>query len=218
MAMSRFLAHFDPATTAHVRWHPVNDGDQIPLEGKRFLRAYATRHIPASEPGRPRSLGYQIVRVVDRVRPGAARTAAERAGFDATVGWPSIDTQPEEEILLTVSGDTKVMPAATVRGTRFLLHECTFLDSDHDRLTEARERGHDHACLNEVLMMAKEADVQHLALYHVSKRYTDDEILRAVRADCARLEIRFRVSVALPGRLYNDLFSQVVWRGERESE
>jgi hypothetical protein len=216
MAMSRFLTHFDPATSAYVKWQPVNDGDQIPLDGRRFLRAYATRHIPASEPGRPRSLGYQVVRIVDRVRPELRGLPQSELDSMRQSGGRESITQPVEEILLTVSGDTKVMPAATVRGTRFLLHECTFLDSDHDRLNEARERGHDHACLNEVLMMAKEAEVQHLALYHVSKRYTDEEILRSVRADCSRLEIRFRVSVALPGRLYNDLFSQVVWRGERE--
>jgi len=218
MAISRFLAHFDPATSAHVRWLPVNDRDEVPLEGRRFLRAYATRHIPDPEPGRARSMGYKIVRIVDRVRPELrGLPQSELDSLRQSGGRESI-TQPEEEILLTVSGDTKAMPANSVKGTRFLLHECTFLDSDHDRLTEARERGHDHACLNEVLMMAKGAEVQHLALYHVSKRYTDEEILRAVRADCARLEIRFKVSVALPGRLYHDLFSQVVWRGDRELE
>ena len=59
--------------------------------------------------------------------------------------------------------------------------------------------------------VAQAAGVEHLALYHISKRYTDDEILRAVRAGCAQREFRARVSVALPGRMYNDLFAQTVW-------
>ncbi len=213
MAMSRFLAHFDQATSGCVRWQPMRPGETLPLEGRRFLRAYATEHIPNADPDRPRSLGYQIGRTVDRVRPELRGLPQSQLDALRQQGGREAITQPEEEILLTVSGDTQVLPASVIRGTRFLLHECTFLDSDHDRCNEARERGHEHACLSDVLVMAKEAEVQHLALYHVSKRYSDDEIVRGVRADCARLDIRFKVSVALPGRLYHDLFSQSVWPG-----
>ena len=218
LAMNRFLSHFDQATTGQVRWMPMRPGDRVGMESRRFLRAYATQHIPSAEPGRPRSLGYQIVRTVDRVRPEMRGLSQPELDALRETGGREAITQAEEEIILTVSGDTQVLPADTVRGTRFLLHECTFLDGDHDRCNEARERGHDHACLSDVLTMASEANIEHLALYHISKRYTDDEIVRSVRADCARLDIRFRVSVALPGRLYHDLVSQTVWRGERDQE
>ena len=218
LAISRFLAHFDPSTSGQVRWLPVRPGDAVEMESRRFLRAYATQHIPTGEPGRPRSLGYQIVRTVDRLKPELRDLPQGELDLLRRTGGREAITQPEEEIVLTVSGDTQVLPPETVRGTRFLLHECTFLDGDHDRSNEARERGHDHSCLEDVLLMAREAEVEHLALYHISKRYSDDEILRAIRADCARLDIRFRVSAALPGRLYHDLFSQCVWRGEREPE
>ena len=211
MAIARFLTHFDQGTSGCVKWQPMRSGDKIEFEGRRFLRAYATQHIPNADPTRARSLGYQVGRTVDRVRPELR--SLPQADLDALRqnGGREAITQPEEEIILTVSGDTQVLPAEAVRGTRFLLHECTFLDSDHDRCNEARERGHEHACLSDVLAMAKEAGIQHLALYHISKRYTDDEIVRGVRAECARLDIPFRVSVALPGRLYHDLFSQAVW-------
>jgi ribonuclease BN (tRNA processing enzyme) len=191
----------------------MRPGESMPLEGRRFLRAYATEHIPEPDTGRARSLGYQIGRTVDRVR--AELRGLPQAELDALrkEGGREAITQPEEEILLTVSGDTRVLPAAAVRGTRFLLHECTFLDTDQDRLSEAAERGHEHACLGDVLAMAAEAGVAHLALYHVSKRYSDEEIVRGVRTECARQEIRYKVSVALPGRLYYDLFSQTVWPG-----
>ena len=38
-----------------------------------------------------------------------------------------------------------------------------------------------------------------------------EEILRAVRAACARYDVHARVSVALPGRLYENLFGQIFW-------
>jgi len=213
LAFSRFLGHFDQATTGCVRWQPMRPGETSPLEGRRFLRAYATEHVPDPEPGRAHSLGYQVGRIVDRVRPELRELPQAELDALRREGGREAITQPEEEILLTVSGDTRVLPAGSVRGTHFLLHECTFLDSDHDRLCEAAERGHEHACLGDVLAMAAEAGVAHLALYHISKRYSDDEIVRAVRTECARLDIRFKVSVALPGRLYHDLLSQTVWPG-----
>jgi len=221
LAMGRFLAHFDQATAGKTLWQALRPNERIALEDGRFLRAYATRHIPSPDPTRYRSLGYQIGRMVERLKPELrGMPQAELDRLRAEGGRQAITVQ-EEEILLTVSGDTTVLPPETLGGTRFLLHECTFLDSDELRCAEARERGHEHSCLSEVLDLAQAANVQHLALYHVSKRYTDDEILRAVRAGCARRDLRARVSVALPGRVYVDLFSQYVWpvaEGRKRSE
>jgi ribonuclease Z len=211
LAMGRFLAHFDQATAGRVIWQTWRPGDQVELEDGRFLRAYATRHVPCPDPARFRSLGYQIGRVVERLKPelrGLPQSELDRLRAE---GGRAAITAPEEEILFTVSGDTVPLPPETLNGTRFLLHECTFLDSDEMRCSEARARGHEHSCLSEVLDMAQAADVAHLALYHISKRYTDEEIIRAVRAGCARRDFKGKVSVALPGRVYIDLFSQTVW-------
>jgi ribonuclease Z len=210
-AMARFLAHFDQATSGRVEWETWRPGDRMPLESGRFLQAYATRHVPSPDPTRYRSLGYHIGRVVERLRPelrGLPQVELDRLRAE---GGRSAITMPEEEILFTVSGDTTTLAPETLRQTRFLLHECTFLDVDEERCSEARARGHEHSCLSDVLELVEQAEVQHVALYHVSKRYTDDEILRAVKSACARRELKAKVSVALPGRLYVDLFSQTVW-------
>ncbi|HZO92076.1 MAG TPA: MBL fold metallo-hydrolase [Chthonomonadaceae bacterium] len=214
LALGRFLAHFDQATSGRVIWQAWRPGEQMDLEDGRFLRAYATRHVPSPDPTRFRSLGYQIGRVVERLKPelrGLPQAELDRLRLE---GGRAAITAPEEEIILTVSGDTTTLPPETLRGTRFLLHECTFLDSDEARCAEARERGHEHSCLSEVLDLAEAAGVERLALYHISKRYADEEILRAVRAGCARRNLAARVSVALPGRVYVDLFSQTVWPGK----
>lgn len=211
LAMGRFLAHFDQATAGKVNWLSWRPGDQLDLEDGHFLRAYATRHVPSPDPTRFRSLGYQIGRVVERLKPelrGQPQAELDRLRLE---GGRAAITVREEEILFTVSGDTATMPPETLAGTRFLLHECTFLDTDEARVYEARERGHEHSYLSEVLDMAQAAEIENLALYHVSKRYTDDEIIRAVRAGCARRELKTKVSVALPGRVYTDLFSQTIW-------
>lgn len=210
-AFGRFLAQFDPMTAGRTHWRPMQPDERIEMEGGRFLRAYATHHIPCSEPEFSRSLGYQVGRVVDRLKPELrGKPQGEIDRLRAELGRDGIVTQ-EEELLFTISGDTLPMPAETLRGTKFLLHECTFLDADEDRCAEARDRGHEHSCLSEVLDLAQAARVPHLALYHISKRYTDEEILRAVRAGCTRRDLNARVSVALPGRICTDLFSQTIW-------
>jgi ribonuclease Z len=211
LAFSRFLSQFDPGTAGQVRWHPMRPEDRVPLDSNRFLRAYATHHVPCDDSARVRSLGYQVGRTVERLKPelqGRPQTEIDRLREQG--GRAAIIVR-EEEILFSVSGDTIALPPDVLQGSRFLLHECTFLDSDEERCAEARGRGHEHSCLSDVLDLAQAAGVSHLALYHISKRYTDDEILRAVRAACARRDLRARVSVALPGRVCPDLFSQAVW-------
>ena len=213
-ALGRFLAQFDQATAGQTVWHGLRPDDRIALEDGLFLRAYATRHFSDPDSSRPRSLGYQIGRIVQRLRPELrGLPQAELDRLRAAGGRESI-TAPEEEILFTVSGDTLPLPPETIAGTRFLLHECTFLDEDLEQRAEARERGHEHSCLSEVLDLAQAVGVERLALYHISKRYTDEEILRTVRTACARREMKCRVSVALPGRVYYDLFSQTIWPGK----
>jgi ribonuclease BN (tRNA processing enzyme) len=211
MALGRFLAQFDQMTAGRVQWHPLRPDDRVSLEDNHFLRAYLTHHVPCADPTRFRSLGYQVGRAVERLKPELrGRPQAEIDRLRAEGGRAAI-TAREEEILLTVSGDTVPMPAASIRSTRFLLHECTFMDNEGGHCDEARDRGHQHSCLNDVLDLVQETEVQHLALYHISKRYTDEEILRTVRAACAKREIKMKVSVALPGRLHVDLFGQTIW-------
>ncbi len=214
IAMGRFLHQFDHQTAGHTEWHPLRAEDQHALSDDRFLRAFTTHHIPdlaAENGGPPRTLGYHIGRHVDRLKAELRdRPQAEIDRFRTLHGREAI-IERQEEILFTISGDTRPLPPSAFAGTRFLLHECTFLDNDEESQADACERGHAHSCLSEVLDSAQEAEVMHLGLYHISKRYTDEEIIRTVRTACARRDLKAKVSVALPGRIHYDLFSQTIW-------
>ena len=211
MALGRFLAQFDAVTTGQTQWHPLKPGEQQEIGDDHFLRPFSTLHIPDPDPTHIRSLGYHVGRMVDRLKPELrGKSQAEIDRFRAEQGRDAL-TQREEEILFSVSGDTRPLSPETYAQTRFLLHECTFLDTDEVSQAEACERGHAHSCLGEVLDMAQAANIQHLALYHISKRYTDEEIIRSVRASCARRDLKAKVSIALPGRIHYDLFAQTIW-------
>src|SRR5436853_3938760 len=69
-ALSGFLSTFDSRSTGKVRWLPAAAGASIEIEPeKHFLRPFETDHYPPSDPPRVLSLGYQIVRLVDKVKP-----------------------------------------------------------------------------------------------------------------------------------------------------
>jgi ribonuclease Z len=81
---------------------------------------------------------------------------------------------------LVVSGDTA--PAATTlqaaRGASLLVHEATFLDEDRDRARETR-----HTTAREAGVLAREADVQLLALTHLSSRCHPRDARREAEAE-----------------------------------
>ncbi|MDE2126420.1 MAG: MBL fold metallo-hydrolase [Armatimonadetes bacterium] len=212
-AMARFLARLDPATTGTLSWAEWNAGDQLELEHHHRLIAFGTRHIPGGAGTASRSLGYRVERTVSRLRPelrGLPQSELDQmwrsSGRDAI-------TRDEVETVLAVSGDTTVLTPDEVGHARFLLHECTFLELDSDAFESVRQRGHEHSSLDEVLQLAADAGVERLALYHISRRYADDEIVRLVRARCAARHLAASVSVAFPGRVTTDIFGQAVWPG-----
>lgn len=212
-ALTGFLASFDSKTTGRVRWVPVRGGRTHPIEPARhFLRVFETSHYPAPDPPRCLSAGYQIVRHVDKLRPEFAAMPREELDDLRRRHGREYITHTVEDVLLTVTGDTTPLDPATFVGTRVLLHECTFLDMDES--LKMRELGHPHSSLHDVLDTARKACVQYLGLYHISRRYDDSAILSAVRTRCEAMALRCKVSVALPGRLYEDLFAHRIWDGE----
>lgn len=210
--LAEFLTAFNSRTSGNIRWLPTEAGGCISIEPARhFVRAFETRHYRPTPPARTQSLGYQVVRTVDKVRSefrdlpqdelDALRLAHGRDHLLETV----------EDILLTVTGDTMPLAPEQYRGSRVLLHECTFLYREEQR--DSAAHGDPHSSLEDVLEVAVAAGVERLGLYHVSRRYEDSQVLNRVRDRCAALAVPFPVTVALPGRLYEDLFSTCVWPG-----
>ena len=213
-AFGKFLTGFDQITTGKAKWQTFAKNETFALENKRFLRAFETHHIGTNDKNGSKSLGYQIGRTVDRLKPELRSLSQADLDIIRRHEGKAGIVVAEEELILVVTGDTSPLDPCVMKDAKFVLHECTFLDVDAERCKEARDRGHGHCRLSEVLETAVEANVGHLALYHVSRRYTDDEIIRAVRASCQEMSIPFPVSVALPSRMIVDLFATSVWGGE----
>ena len=212
-ALTGFLSNFDARSTGKVNWVPIGPGSEVPIEPERhMLRAFATKHYLRQDASRQLSLGYQVVRHVDKLKPefvGLSRPELDEVRLRH--GRQYI-THTVEDILLSVTGDTMPLDPASVKGSRVLMHECTFLDIHESR--DMAKRGHPHSALDDVLRTAADAQVEYLGLYHISRRYDESTILQTVRDRAADMKLKCIISVALPARKYDDLFALRVWEGE----
>ena len=60
--------------------------------------------------------------------------------------------------------------------------------------------------------VAKEAEIANVVLYHISTRYTDQEIRDAIRASAEKIGLKAKVWAALPRRVYwNLLKEKPIW-------
>ncbi len=174
--LRRWLDRDLPRLPFPLEWVRVSPGFRLRLstEGARVpveLEAFAADH-----GARETCLGYRIIERRKRLRREyagtppreVARLARER-GHDALM-------EDFEKPILVYSGDSDPLPVASVRGADLLVHDATFL-SERDR----EEPG--HASVEQVLSLAREAEVGGVVLVHVSHRYT----LRTVRKAMPRL-------------------------------
>lgn len=214
-AYAQFLTGFDRGTTGLVDWVEVSESGEWTLPDERLLlRPFPNAHMSDDAAGRCRSVGYQLIRRVDKLRAehvGLLQSELDRLriekGREALVA-------PQDKMIFAISGDTTPLAPSVYAGCDYLLHECTFLNDDDSAEFAVFEHG--HSVLGDVVRMAIEAGVGHLGLYHISRRYDDSEIRSRVVNVCRSLDAPFPVSVAYPGRYIEDLFGKTVWPGRGE--
>src|SRR5947209_2644927 len=70
--LANFLTAFDSRSTSKVKWNPLGIGESLAIDPERhFLRTFETDHYPLMDSRDPggKSLGFQIVRHVDKLKP-----------------------------------------------------------------------------------------------------------------------------------------------------
>jgi ribonuclease Z len=162
-----------------LRWVALRPGEDVPIaaaDGKWTIRPFPTGHS-----GAHLTLGYALTERRKRLRPELAGLPEPEIARLARERGPQGISEEYDQILLAYSGDAPALDPGLVRGAAVLVHDATFLDP-------AERKAEIHATLDEVLSVAKEAQVQGLGLFHVSTRYTH-----------ADLEARIAKAVAASG-------------------
>lgn len=164
-------------------------GEALPSNDDEFeLRSFAVEHrMPANgyafvERGRPghfdpaaaQKLGVSDVRDFGRLQRG------ETISVDgADIAPEQVMGEPRAGRKIVVTGDTAPaeMTRIAAHGAQLLVHDGTFSDEEEAR---AAETGHSTA--RQAATLASEAEVEMLALVHVSTRYNVSAVLDEARA------------------------------------
>jgi len=211
LAMKDFAQRFDAVSTGKVKWLPVQRRDTVELTIRNLeLRNFPVKHIPEPDQERSRTLGYHVVERKLKLRPELQSCSqAELDHIRTNMGKDAI-VMPVEEKVFSASGDTLPIDPDEYRGTKLLMHECTFLSRDDRDDDPGEGRDHWHSTLPEVLDLAREADVGSLVLYHISQRYPTGEIIETVTRALKRARLNFPVYAIFPGRFNSDILKHTV--------
>ena len=165
----------------------MEPGDEITYEGygvhgfpvDHQIDAYGYALIEPERPGRfdperARELGVSDERKFGALQKGGAVTGDRgEVTPDQVLG----ESRPGRRIVVT--GDTRPSPltAAAAAGAQLLVHDASFAGEDRER---AVETGHSTAV--EAAELASEAEVEMLALVHISTRYRIRDLVDEARA------------------------------------
>ena len=234
--LENFSHKFNPGSSRQAIWHRLEEGDEMPVvDSQRVLKAFRTRHYHHDEiANAPRSLGYTLIWRKQKVREELRELGQKELDeIRLRDGVAAITSQVDEKWIV-VGGDGEPLKVDDVRGAKLLLHEATFLSgADRDSGDEGEiesgnanesnieysnitkpTHGHVHSTVEEALRVAQNAEVENVVLYHISTRYTDQEIREAVREVAKSLGFRGRVWPVLPRRVYwNLLGDKPTWGG-----
>lgn len=203
-ALRDFCQRFDPQRQGS-EWYPVSMDDEI-ISGKEWLvKPLNNGHI-VSAGLLTKSLSYILYRVKHKLRAQySGMDGKEIAALRKELGDDAVMEEVREPVL-AYSGDTPVANDNRFEGVRVLIHEATFLEKAE--LEGADPRYNVHSTLEEVMEMAAIVNPEALVLGHFSSRYSEEEILEAVRKRIAQHRIRFAVHVLLPGKITTDILRQ----------
>jgi ribonuclease Z len=167
---------------------PMEPGDEQPLKGNVFVRAFRTHHpVP--------SLGYQFVRRTQKIQPefatlpGPEIARRKAAGENLFYASESLELAYATDTLLRV-----IDSHPSLLQTRVLILECSFLDDKKD-LASSRAGCHVH--LDEVLERASDFQNEALVLMHFSQLY-EPRLVREILARRCPSDLLGRIVPFLP--------------------
>jgi ribonuclease Z len=156
-----------------IEWIEVDHGSSHRLSQQRQIEAFRVSHV-ATEP----TVGYRIIEARRRLKPEfAAMPQPDVERLARTKGRDAVMEQ-HQHVLFIHSGDAMPIDPSLAREADLLVHDATFLSAE-----ERREPI--HATTEEVLQVARDANVKTLVINHLSVRYEREMAIARMREQLA---------------------------------
>jgi ribonuclease Z len=209
--LKEYLARTQSALSFNLEWLPIQEDTIIDLDdqkGRIFLRSFRTKHSQ-----KQLSLGYNIIEIRRKLKPECRglnqieiNNLIWKNGKDAVA-------EDREQILFTYGGDSRPISPEKIKDSLYLCHECTYLSVEDDERNFQQ-----HSYLDEVLKVAKQANVRNLLLFHVSLRYNLDALREQIIAGIKRINPGCGVYVLYGETLFDPVTQKGMRRARRLSE
>lgn len=194
LQMQEYLSKGHRNLPYQLDWIALDEGDHIPLRGRRSLEIFRTRHSEKNL-----TIGYRLAEKRHRIKAEFAHLGKEdiakiarQDGKDAVAAL----SETYQANLLSFGGDGLPLNVDDVLNAEILFHEATLLDA-------SERTGQMHSTLDEAVQTAAAAHVQTLVLYHISGRYRTAEVKTAALAAQKKYGASFPIWVLHHNRLFN---------------
>lgn len=163
-AYLKFIMGMNPRLRYDMIPMPIEPGESVYLRKagnfERSVIPFKVKHTPGEV-----SHGYHIVEQRRKLKSEfASLKSRELAEMVKNKGREYITTTYTKK-LVTISGDSYILPSETINNSETVLHECTFLDAS-DR------KNQNHSSIEEIIESVKKTSgIKRLILYHISSRY-----------------------------------------------
>jgi ribonuclease Z len=205
-----YLARTQNSLSFQLEWIPIAENEEIELEDQKsriFMRTFKTKHS-----GRQLSLGYNVIEIRRKLKD--KYVGLPQKDINAAIWAHGKDEVAEdvEKIIFSYGGDSRPINPDDVRKSHFLCHECTYLSVEDDERNFQQ-----HSYLDEVLEMAKKAEVENLLLFHTSLRYSLEMMKSQIRAGLNRVNPECRVLVLYGDSIIDPVSTETNKRSRRKN-
>ncbi|KUK81970.1 MULTISPECIES: MBL fold metallo-hydrolase [Petrotoga] len=154
----KFIGKMNKRLRYKIDFREITLSDMIPLNNKRFIKPFKTRHTPGEV-----SFGYQILEQRKRLKE-EYRELKESEIKDLIINKKEDILENYIANILTISGDSLPIPPNFAKDCATLVHECTFFDEKDRKIRN-------HTSLSELKNLINISKPKRIIIYHVSSRY-----------------------------------------------
>ncbi|MFZ2955324.1 MAG: MBL fold metallo-hydrolase [Candidatus Ozemobacteraceae bacterium] len=194
--LKQYLAQTQHELSFNLLWKALDADERIeldPKKGKTYLKTFRTQHSH-----KQLSLGFNIFETRRKLRSEFAGKPQEEINQAIWQLGKDKVAEPFDQIIFTYGGDSRPIQPALVQGSLLLCHECTYL-----RIEDDERNFQQHSILADVIEIARQADVKTLLLFHLSLRYSFDEIRETLSDVARRQKLPFKIIVLHGDRLFD---------------
>ncbi|MBF0406809.1 MAG: MBL fold metallo-hydrolase [Candidatus Riflebacteria bacterium] len=196
--VQNYLSLTQSELSFNLKWKPLDVEEKIELDqkrGKTFIKTFRTMHSH-----KQLSLGYNIVEFRRRLKAEFVGKSQEEINKAIWSSGKDNVSESFEQIIFTYGGDSRPIDHNMFKDSLLLCHESTYLHPDDDERNFQQ-----HSILSEVMETAQKGRVKNLLLFHLSLRYSVDDVKQMIIREINKKQPDYKIIFLYGDRIFDPL-------------